>query len=291
MEILEKLKSEYAKKALIYYFDRLFELGVGFVQTWIIGRKLGADGYGIFVTYMSITGIALIFFRAGFVSSAKYIIAHTDTEKARELIGASFVVALATGFLFGVFIFIFGLFADSIFNVKVGKLLLFSSPLLVGSILRNYISSWGEATGKIIPMSIFLFITKFFEFILIFLFFFVFKSKNLFLLVLSVIAPVWFTGLSFFFFLKPSFNLLKENILTLLRVNKEFGFRVYIGQVADLTTYRLDKVFLAYFGIAKTVGNYSLADSGMRVVVDFPASIASALFRGFAKSRIINPKV
>jgi len=285
------LQNQYAKQTIFYYIVRVVDMLIGAVQTWILGRWLGADGYGVYMTFITVTGVFLLFFRFGFVVSTQNLIANTDEKRGKEILGASFIIALINGTIFALTMFVLGFFIDSILNVKIGKYLILFSPLLVGFMLRTFMYAWGSGTNRIISMSSFLLVMRLLEIGIMLFLFFVLNRKSVYSVIVAVFCPMWVSGVGFVMYLRPVFVNFRENFKAIWKVNREFGLKVYMGQIADQTTFRLDKLFLAYFRVDTTVGNYSLADAGTRLIVDFPAALSSSLYRSFAKRDSISPRV
>jgi O-antigen/teichoic acid export membrane protein len=106
---------------------------------------------------------------------------------------------------------------------------------------------------------------------------------NLTTLLIAIIAV--------FIFLKPTFQNLQKHYETLRAKNRTFGWHFYIGAVTNQTTYRLDELFISLFINTTQLGFYTLASIICTPMAMLSKSFSSSMFKRFASSQRIPPKV
>ena len=279
--------SKTARQSGSMYLSKVIEMAFALIVSIILTRSMSPDSYGKYSLFFAVCGIVLLFFRLGLADSVKYLLANTSVKDENSLLGASVVTLFVHAAFYCVFMFFLGFFIDDILKVEIGYQLRIYSPLLFAFTARFFILSWGIGLNKIVSLSISVIVLKFLDLILVAVFFIVMGSSNFNLALLAQLLPYWLVASVFIVWLKPSFKNIKQNLKLIWKTNKDYGMKVYMGQIANQATYRLDKVFLAYFLDAKTVGFYSIADTGTLLLVGFPASLASSMFKSLAnKDRI-----
>ena len=89
----------------------------------------------------------------------------------------------------------------------------------------------------------------------------------------------------------PLFNNIRENLKEIWKKNKEYGFHLYLGQIADQSTYQLDRIFITYFVNTTQLGFYSLAMTITAPMVGLSQALSMSLFKGFVDMKRIPKKV
>jgi len=89
----------------------------------------------------------------------------------------------------------------------------------------------------------------------------------------------------------PLFNNIRENLKEIWKKNKEYGFHLYLGQIADQSTYQLDRIFITYFVNTTQLGFYSLAMTITTPMVGLSQALSMSLFKGFVDMKRLPKKV
>ena len=105
--------------------------------------------------------------------------------------------------------------------------------------------------------------------------------------IFSTIVSVFVVMRSF----HPLFNNIRENLKEIWKKNKEYGFHLYLGQIADQSTYQLDRIFITYFVNTTQLGFYSLAMTITAPMVGLSSALSMSLFKGFVDMEKIPKKV
>ena len=89
----------------------------------------------------------------------------------------------------------------------------------------------------------------------------------------------------------PLFSNIRANLNNIWKKTKEYGFHMYLGQIANQSTYQLDKIFITYFVNTTQLGFYSLAMAITSPMVKLSSALAQSLFKGFVDMDRIPKKV
>ena len=246
-EFKKDLMGKTGRQTSTLFLSQIAALFLGVFTGIINTRVLGPEGYGILAFFFTITSFTVLFFRFGFFSASGLLIAQAkDERKERELAGASVIVAFLIGISYSFFILFLSFFVDDIFNTNVGWILRYSSFLLIALPFGMLVPQVGIGMNKIERLSLFSVIPTA-----------VYLLGALMLLKIIQIEPFHFILLSIFSTIvsvlvvmhsfHPLFNNIRENLKEIWKKNKEYGFHLYLGQIADQSTYQLDRIFITYF--------------------------------------------
>ncbi len=295
--ILKLGLNEYRKhKEVVYhtgilFLSHVFILLIGIFSKSFQTKALGPEEYGLYAFFGAITGFTVLFFRFGFFNSTKVLLSNNnDIKRERELFGAGFIIALALGICYSLFIFLISFFIDGIFNISFGHILRMISPfcfilpfnflipsLAIGSnrINNNAIFNVLSKLIYIIPLAIMFFLNKLNVIVIIFL--------HLFAIILTI----------FYLFKKfqPLFCNLKISLSLIWEKNKSFGWHYYTGAVLNQTTYGLDGILITYFINPIQLGFYSLAGVICSPMTRLSQSFSDSLFKKFGNLSKIPKKV
>jgi len=290
-EFKKDLMGKTGRQTSTLFLSQIAALFLGVFTGIINTRVLGPEGYGILAFFFTITSFTVLFFRFGFFSASGLLIAQAkDERKERELAGASVIVAFLIGISYSFFILFLSFFVDDIFNTNVGWILRYSSFLLIALPFGMLVPQVGIGMNKIERLSLFSVIPTA-----------VYLLGALMLLKIIQIEPFHFILLSIFSTIvsvlvvmhsfHPLFNNIRENLKEIWKKNKEYGFHLYLGQIADQSTYQLDRIFITYFVNTTQLGFYSLAMTITAPMVGLSQALSMSLFKGFVDMKRIPKKV
>jgi len=294
--ILIRLKNYASHKKVVHQTSILFlsqtlVLALGIPVKAIQTRALGPEMFGLLAFWGALTGFIVLFFRFGFFSSLQVLLvmSHSEQEE-RELIGAGFIIALMIGFLFAFFLFILSYYIDQIFHVNFGNILRMVSPLSFTLPFNFFIPAISTGTNKVENIAKFNLISIILFLLLLEVLFVCEKlslevviSVNLFV---SIFATIFIMNR-----FKPLFKSTMLRINEILRETKNYGSKIYLGQVVTQSTYKLDQIFISYFVNTIWVGYYSLIvvlTSPMYIMTN---ALAVSLFKNFSTMNKIPRKV
>ena len=285
------LKGKTGRQTSTLFFSQIIALFLGVFTGIINTRALGPAGYGILAFFLAITSFTVLFFRFGFFSASGLLIAQSkDERKERELTGASVIVAFFIGVSYSFFILFLSFFVDDIFHTNIGWILRYTSFLLVAMPFSLLIPDVGRGANKIERLSLFNVVPKV-----------VYLLGALMLIKIIQIEPFHFILLSIFstiisvfvvtYSFHPLFRNIKENLKEIWKKTKEYGIHLYLGQIADQSTYKLDGIFITYFVNTTQLGFYSLAMAITAPMVGLSSALSNSLFKGFVDMDRIPKKV
>ena len=290
-EFTNLAKSKPAKQTSMLYGSQIIVLFLGIFSGVINTRFLGPIDYGILAFILALIAFISLFFEFGFFSAGARLLALANTEKEeRSLIGGLLVITIGIALSFSLSIFIFSFFVDSIFKTEIGGILRIISILVSIYPFQYMLHQVCQGTNRIGKMSAYNVMPTTWYLIgaLIIITFF---KLTVYLALLLSLSGVIFATVLIIASLKPNFYDLRKNIVLIGKETKEYGFHVYLGRVADVSTYQLDKIFISYFVNTTWVGFYSLAMVLTSPMAMLSRSLSVSLFKGFAQAERIPKKV
>lgn len=285
--------SRIVKQTFYLYSSQILGMVLGVVTVTLNTRILGPERYGIVSFFFTIVEYVVLFFRFGFFSSGGLLIAQENAEeKGREIIGALILIGSIIGLGFGGFIFSTSFFIDTLFKTNTKHIFRIFSPLLVVVPFQMLISQIATGTNKIGILASFNIIPKILYVIGVVVFL-LFEFGNLsadmviFMNLSSVAIGVVLIVRAF----NPSFRNLRENLKKIWEKNKEYGLHLYLGQITDKSTYKLDGIFISYLVNTVQLGFYNLATTLASPIVLLSQSLSTSLFKDFAHKEKMPKKV
>lgn len=261
----------------------LFGLSIKSIQTEI----LSPSEYGKLALFGTITSILILFFQHASFSSLKVILVNNQNkEKERELFGIGFCIALGLGIIFSLVLFGFGLVADKLLPVSIGKVLQVVSPFCFILPFQFFISEIAIGANRLKSLALFSMISRG-VFLLSLLLYWTIDSIGILQIILMNLFSWGFATAIIVFNLKPSFAHLRNNFNLVKEKNKSFGYAYYFGSIVNQSTYRLDEVFITYFVNITQLGYYTLASIICSPMTFLSRSFVNSIFKKLAiKDRI-----
>lgn len=285
------LNSKHTQQTSILFGSQILVLLFGVALKTIQTRNLTIEEYGLYALFGSITSFLAIFFRFGYFSSLKVLLAgEEDSYKSRELIGTGIIIASIIGLLFSITLVILSFFADSIFNVKIGQLLLVFSPLCVIIPFKLFIQEIGIGANKIGTVA-------FFEsfsvgvFLVSILALLTIQSISIPILISTSLSAVILSVLITLKTLQPKFSNVGQNLQIIQVKNREFGLNYYSGAIVNQSTYKLDELFISYFVNVSQLGFYTLANLICSPMSYMSSALSKSLFKKMHSMDSIPKKV
>ena len=291
IDLVDWTRSKTGKQTSMLYGSQIAILGLGIVIGVINTRSLGPVDYGMLSFILALISFVSLFFEFGFFSAGTRLLAiANDERKERECIGSLVLITVGIALLFSLATFFLSFFVDSIFHTHIGNILRIISILVCIFPFQYMIQQVYQGTNKIGRLSAYnvapivwyligaLIVINLFQLTV-----YIALLLNLSGIILATIVVIRR--------LKPSFNDLRKNTGLLWKETKEYGFHVYIGRIAGVSTYQLDKIFISYFVNTTWVGFYSLAMSMTMPMALLSRSLSITLFKDFAHLERIPKKI
>lgn len=273
------------------YASELLALVLGIGTGVLNTRALGPEGYGIFAFFGVITSFSVLFFRFGIFSSTGVLLAQSkDDIQTREFIGASVFLAFLIGLIYSVFIFLISFFIDGWFNVEIGWILRWTSLMLVALPMTLLVPQIGRGINAIYSISAFNILRPLLYLGGAVMILFSVKVEPVHLILVNYITTI----LALFFIIHafhPLFSHLRDRIDTIFQKTKEYGFHLYLGQVADQSTQQLNGLLIPLFVNTTQLGFFSLGLMITTPIAGISRALATSMFRDFSEASQIPKKV
>ena len=294
--MLNKFKLTYKihrtkKQTLMLFSAQLICLLIGFFSNIFLAKEMGDYYFGLYSFAIAVITFIAIFFEFGFFSSISRLLAtNNNIEQEKELIGISIIILGLIILLFIIVIFGISYIIDDYLDDKIGNLLFLTSFFSWSFTIPYYLELVLKGCNRIEYLSLFNLTWKLlFGLYLIYFycFFRVIPLNTLFALSITSIIPFLYILIRF----NPSFTSIKTNFLKVYEEYQSFGYHIYIGRIASVSTYNLDKLLIGYLLGAKDVGYYSLANSMASPITIFSVSLSHSNFKSFSNRNPISSSI
>ena len=237
---------------------------------------------------MSITGFLVIFFRLGFFTSTQVLLAKCDDLLLkRGIIGSSLLIGLIIGIFFSLFLLLASYYVDSIFKINFGYLLALFSPLCFILPITLLVPSICIGSNRLRVMAFYTFATQAL-FLLLQAIFFLANSFSIETVLLSQLTSSIIISIVVFWYLKPSFKNVKQNLSAIIKKNKLYGKKIYFSQIITQGSYKIDGFLISLFVSTLWLGFYSLTLSLLMPALALSNTLSDRLFKDFTKQHKIN---
>jgi O-antigen/teichoic acid export membrane protein len=251
----------------------------------VVTRLLGTVEYGVYSFVLAFISFASIFFNFGFGAAGARVLALAgDESRERQLIAACFVFGGVISSLFSVFIFICSFGVDEIFKSNA-KGILGSASIVAGALpFEIFVMQICRGANRIKFLALFNILPKLLYLGMIGVAFSMTGLTAGIALWLNL-SGILGTCITVMLLLKPTFGALRRDVRIVVLETKGYGFNVYLGSIADTTTHKLDKLFIAAFVDTTWVGFYNLATTLVSPMISLSTSVAASLFKDFANEK------
>lgn len=282
-----------ARQTFLLYGAHMLAMGLGVAAVSLNTGILGPEQYGIFTFFSTIIEFVFLFCRFGFFETGGLMVAHEQSwEQERETIGALAFITFGIGVLLALLIFAASFFIDDLFHTKVNPLFRALSPIVIILPFAQLVPQLATGANRITALSYFSVIPRSL---------YILMAGSLLLLApyrigvshlivinsAAMLVVIFFIMRSF----QPSFHNLRANLKRVWNRNKDYGFHLYLGQLADKSTYRLDGILISYFVNTMQLGFYNLATALASPISMFSQALSTSLFRDFASKRSLSKKI
>jgi O-antigen/teichoic acid export membrane protein len=291
LNLVALIRNQIVGQTSILFSSGVLLIGITILTGILNTRFLGPEGYGIYSFVLAIISFLSIFFGFGFGSAGARLVALApNEEREREVLGGSIFIGICISFLLSVTIFISSFFTDWIFKTNINRLLVLLS--VIGGVLQLQlmIGQACQGANRILELAVFNLLPKLWYLVALTIVVLAY-DLNAFLALFLNFGSILIACLIMIPRLKPTFKNLNHSLKSLQKETKEYGFHVYIGSIADTSSYRLDNLFIASFVNTTSVGFYTLATTLTSPISTLSRSLSISLFKDFTKTKKIDKKV
>lgn len=284
--------SKSSKQIVVLYASSVIGLLFGVLCSVLNTRSLSPELFGD-VRYVQniISFVSSLLLFGYFVSGSRLLALSKDESYSRRIRGAMVAILLATIVVLSLVMLV--LYVLSLFNGKENLTPLYLSSVFLGSnvILLNYVNTTAQGDNHIGRLAIARFLPSGVYLVIAFLVYRYFGCSPTLMISLfngtAVLVLGWIIVSA-----KPSFHNLRESLKFLYEENKSYGFNVYLGSLAGVSTSYIAGITLGSFCADNAnVGFYTLALSLATPLTMLPSIIGTTYFRRFAEENRINNKI
>lgn len=284
--------SKSSKQIVVLYASSVIGLLFGVLCSVLNTRSLSPELFGD-VRYVQniISFVSSLLLFGYFVSGSRLLALSKDESYSRRIRGAMVAILLATIVVLSLVMLV--LYVISLFNGKENLTPLYLSSVFLGSnvILLNYVNTTAQGDNHIGRLAIARFLPSGVYLVIAFLVYRYFGCSPTLMISLfngtAVLVLGWIIVSA-----KPSFHNLRESLKFLYEENKSYGFNVYLGSLAGVSTSYIAGITLGSFCADNAnVGFYTLALSLATPLTMLPSIIGTTYFRRFAEENRINNKI
>ena len=274
------------------YASQTIGLALGFLISLINTRKLGPAEYGLYAATFAAAEFVTLFMDFGFFSSGARVLAlkGKSPELQRRLIGALILVALLLSFLATMLLWTLSFFSVQLLHAEIQHVLRYFCLFLGLLTLQSFIESTCRGTNRIEALSLYYLSSRGFGLLLMAGLIATGTYDLQLAIATSLLGSVLaaFMAISSF---RPVFADVGSSLRELRVDVRSYGFKAYTGDIAATASYRTDSLLVSYFVDTTGVGYYRLATLLINPMITFSRSLSTTLFRRFADSRRIAPRI
>ncbi|HHD2763736.1 TPA: oligosaccharide flippase family protein [Clostridium perfringens] len=253
-----------------------------FYITWILAKNLiNPIEYGNYSYFLTLVNYIILFIGLGINSSLMNIVANDEFYELEDIKGTGYIMNIGLAILQFVVMSILTIW------IKELRVNIFIIILSTSLIFLDYINRLSIAERKIKLIAF----TEFVISLIIAFLFTVIKSNYEKYLFIYFLIYMMICNFIIFKFIRVSFKNIKYNFKLIIKKIKEYGFNIYIGRIASMGTYDLDKIMLKSSAGVEYVGFYNLGLSLINPIVMFPDALMSLKYKEMAKNNKLSKKI
>jgi O-antigen/teichoic acid export membrane protein len=280
-----------AWKTYSLFISEIANAGLLFLSTILLTRWLGSEDFGVFSFYLRFTTFLQLFYRLGLFYGASLILPHEkDTQRSREIIGASLLIGWAVGIAFSLSIYIFSFFVDSLFHVNVANVFRWITPALLFFPMQALIRQVDRGLGQVSNI-ILINILPQISFLIFILLGQYANSLSVDYTIIINAATVALTCLLVAIRLKPSFANLHQSIKQMMVKSKSYGIYAYFVELTDQAATSLNSILIPWFASTTELGFFTLAQGLVLPITKMSYSIGMVMFKRLATSLVIPRRI
>lgn len=283
------------KQASSLFTWNLIAVPINLAVNFFLTRYMGAEDYGNYSFVERTFAFAFVLFNFGLYRSVgRAVLISNDSVKIREYYGVGLLIWLAITAISCVFLYIYAFLSSSIAEKGILSIFLVLIPLCSVTYLN-------QINEQILPSSNrikLLIVQRYFPKILLLIgstaLFFLYKDCTFkFLLCVCLLYGSQLLVYSFVAHrLRPKLTNRKERLKEILSFHKEYGVKVYYGDLFSTAFVAMMPLLISFFGLNNAdVGFYSLALTLCGPMNFIPGAIMTSHYKKFSTYKEIPKKV
>jgi len=284
--------SKQKKQVILLYGSSVIGLLIGVLNSVINTRSLEPALYGDVRYVQNIISFVSSLLLVGFFVSGSRLLAISKNEyHSRRIRGILCVILGITISIITLVMSVLCVYSAHFGNDGLYKLYLVSIPLCGNVLMLSYVNTVSQGDNHIGRISIARILPSGLYCLIAYYIYKIYGATPSLMLIL-------YNGLAIIVLLliilstKPSFKNLKESYMILKEENKSYGFNVYLGSLAGVSTGYIAGMTLGWFCDTNAqVGFYTLALTLAQPLAMLPSIIGTTYFKRFANQDFIDRKV
>ena len=297
----QRLKTnKHIKQSLTLMLWNFLSLPLTIVTNIVITRYMGAASYGDYLYVQRVFDFVYIILGFGVLQSInRTVLLAKDKgeQEIREYYGSGYLCLLVIYAIICISLYAFTFISPNIREKDLVEIMLCVIPFCLVHYTATYFEQVLPASNKINDLIIQRYIPRFGLFVLSLVLYIVVKKVDWDVSPLVVVWSIFWgtqilTYLYVFKRIKPSFANAKSKIRDIIKIDKEFGIQVYLGNIFSTAFTALMPIFLSYFGEDNAgVGFYSLSLMLSQPLSFIPVVVATSHYQKFADYKSIPRKL
>jgi O-antigen/teichoic acid export membrane protein len=279
------------RQTLVLYSSEIGLMVLTFGTGILNSRFLGPEQYGVYTFIITIVQVVSLFGGLGFAPSGARLTALAKSRKdEREIQGVLVLVGLVLGLCLSVVLTFLSPLIDYIFHAKVKGALAIGSILCLTAPLQLILERACRGANRIGILACLTILPK--GLYLLGGLCIIFWGK----LTANVALALYFGGvvgacLVAVLSLRVRFENVRSRIRQLKKEVRSYGFNVYLGGLADNSTFKLNNLLIAGYVDTTWLGFYSIASTMVSPMVKFSTSLSASIYRSLAHRDRIDKRV
>lgn len=292
--------NKHIKQSVTLMLWNFLSLPLTIVTNIVITRYMGAASYGDYLYVQRVFDFVYIILGFGVLQSinrAVLLAKDKGEQEIREYYGSGYLCLLVIYAIICISLYAFTFISPNIREKGLVEIMLCVIPFSLVNYTATYFEQVLPASNRINDLIIQRYIPRIGLFVLSLVLYIVLKKVEWDVSPLVVVWSIFWgtqilTYLYVFKRIKPSFVNAKSKISDIIKIDKEFGIQVYLGNIFSTAFTALMPIFLSYFGEDNAgVGFYSLSLMLSQPLSFIPVVVATSHYQKFADYKSIPRKL
>lgn len=281
-------------KAIILLVASLVSMVIMLGINFFLTKLLDKESFGNYAFIINIFLFAGIIFNFGYFHSIGRMMALTKSDiYTRELYFLGLLMALVLSIAMILCLYLYVILNVNNLSNEVLDIFYIFIPLSLFFLLNSFNESTFQGSNRILLLA-FSRVSQKTIFIILLFGTYYFHENNVSLRFIFVLYFLGFliSSLCIVNRLRIKSTNVKRNIAEVNKVNREFGFNVYLGSVVAVGASSLSGILISYFGTNNVeVGYYTIAQQFAAILPLIPNILATVYFKRFAAAESIDKKI
>jgi O-antigen/teichoic acid export membrane protein len=278
---------ERVRQTALLYGSEIGIIALTFGTGILNSRFLGPEEYGIYTFVITVVQALMIFAGLGFPQAGARVVALARDRNEERVIGGSLVVIAALiGLAMAALLAIASPLIESVFRIQHKHSLLFASLISTSAPMVLVLTQACRGGNQIPTLAGLNILPKALYLVGAILVIWLTKLTALWALLLYFLgtaAACLFAAVA----LNVRFHGLRTRIREVFEEVKSYGFKSYLGGIADNSTFKLNNLLIAGYVDTTWLGFYAIASTVVSPMGSFSTSLSSSIYRSLAtKDRI-----